>query len=49
MNNGRLGIGGMGNNEREGNPTLAAEMLAEHHGLMVTRETPRKWIAEDGL
>ena len=30
-------------------PTLAAEMLADHHGLKVSRETLRKWMAEDGL
>lgn len=30
-------------------PTLAAEMLAEHHGLNVSRETVRKWMQEDGL
>ena len=30
-------------------PTLAAEMLAEHHGLKVSRETVRKWMQEDGL
>jgi len=30
-------------------PTLAAEMLAERHGLKVSRETLRKWMAEDGL
>lgn len=30
-------------------PTLAAEMLAEHHGLKVSRETLRKWMVEDGL
>ncbi len=30
-------------------PTLAAEMLAEHHGFKVSRETLRKWMAEDGL
>jgi len=30
-------------------PTLAAEMLAEHHGFKVSRETVRKWITEDGL
>lgn len=30
-------------------PTLAAEMLAEHHGLKVSRETLRKWMQEDGL
>jgi transposase len=30
-------------------PTLAAEMLQDHHGLTVSRETLRKWMAEDGL
>lgn len=30
-------------------PTLAAEKLEEHHGLKVSRETLRKWMAEDGL
>ena len=30
-------------------PTLAAEMLSEHHGLTVSRETVRKWMVEDGL
>ncbi|TNC58980.1 ISNCY family transposase [Rubellimicrobium roseum] len=30
-------------------PTLAAEKLAERHGLEVSRETLRKWMAEDGL
>lgn len=30
-------------------PTLAAEMLAEHHGLKVSRETVRKWMQEDGI
>lgn len=30
-------------------PTLAAEMLAEHHGFKVSRETVRKWMQEDGL
>src|SRR6056297_2050110 len=30
-------------------PTLAAEMLAEHHGLKVSRETVRKWMVEDGV
>ena len=29
-------------------PTLAAEMLAEHHGFKVSRETLRKWLIEDG-
>lgn len=30
-------------------PTLAAEMLAEHHGLKVSRETVRNWMVEDGI
>ncbi|MCA1444973.1 hypothetical protein I6F07_33470, partial [Ensifer sp. IC4062] len=30
-------------------PTLAAEKLAEHDGLTVSRETLRKWMAEAGL
>ncbi len=30
-------------------PTLAAETLAERHGLEVSRETLRKWMVEDGL
>ncbi|EPX83614.1 Mobile element protein [Salipiger mucosus DSM 16094] len=30
-------------------PTLAAEMLAEHHGVKISRETLRKWMVEDGL
>ena len=30
-------------------PTLASEMLAEHHGLKVSRETVRKWMVEDGI
>ncbi|MGJ8590093.1 MAG: ISNCY family transposase, partial [Yoonia sp.] len=30
-------------------PTLAAEMLAEHHGFKVSRETLRKWMQDDGL
>ncbi|RED10623.1 ISNCY family transposase [Pontivivens insulae] len=30
-------------------PTLAAEMLEEHHGLKVSRETLRKWLIEDGV
>ncbi len=28
-------------------PTLAAEMLAEHHGFKVSRETVRKRMQED--
>ena len=30
-------------------PTLAAEVLAERHGLTVSRETVRKWMVADGL
>ena len=30
-------------------PTLAAEMLAQHHALMVSRETLRKWMIEAGI
>jgi len=30
-------------------PTLAAEMLAEHHSFKISRETLRKWMQEDGL
>src|SRR6056297_3574572 len=30
-------------------PTLAAEMLQDHHGLTASRETLRKWMTEDGL
>ena len=30
-------------------PTLAAEMLAEHHGFKVSRETVRKWMSGAGL
>ncbi len=30
-------------------PTLAAEKLAEQHGIVVSRETLRKWMLEDGL
>lgn len=30
-------------------PTLAAEMLAKHDGLKVSRETLRKWMIEDGI
>ena len=30
-------------------PTLAAEKLAERHGLTVSSETLRKWMIEDGL
>lgn len=30
-------------------PTLAAEKLAERHGLTVSRETLRKWMQDAGL
>jgi hypothetical protein len=30
-------------------PTLATEMLAQHHALMVSRETLRKWMIETGI
>lgn len=30
-------------------PTLAAEMLAERHGCVVSRETLRHWMVTDGL
>ena len=30
-------------------PTLAAEKLAEEHGLTVSRETLRSWMTKDGL
>ena len=30
-------------------PTLAAEKLAERHGVHVSKETLRKWMVEDGL
>lgn len=30
-------------------PTLAAEKLAEEHGLKVSRETLRQWMIQDGL
>lgn len=30
-------------------PTLAAEKLAANHGLIVSRETLRKWMAEAGI
>jgi len=30
-------------------PTLAAEKLAEDHGVTVSRETLRKWMAEAGI
>jgi transposase len=34
---------------RDFGPTFASQMLLERHGLAVSRETLRKWMAEDGL
>lgn len=34
---------------RDFGPTLAAEKLAEEHGVSVSRETLRKWMRDDGL
>ena len=36
-------------NYQDFGPTLAAEMLAEHHGFKVSRETLRKLMTDDGL
>ncbi len=36
-------------NYQDFGPTLAAEMLAEHHGFKVSRETLRKWMTDDGI
>jgi transposase len=36
-------------NYQDFGPTLAAEMLAEHHGFKVSRETLRNWMTDDGL
>jgi hypothetical protein len=36
-------------NYQDFGPTLAAEMLAEHHGFKVSHETLRKWMTDDGL
>ena len=36
-------------NYQDFGPTLAAEMLVEHHGFKVSRETLRKWMTDDGL
>ena len=36
-------------NYKDFGPTLAAEMLAEHHSFKVSRETLRKWMQEDGI
>src|SRR5215210_5673002 len=30
-------------------PTFAAEKLAEHHGVQISRETLRKWMIQAGL
>ncbi len=54
--NNRLGAGVreralelVGKHYRDFGPTLAAEMLAEKHGLEVSRETLRHWMVEAGL
>jgi len=39
----------VGKHYRDFGPTLAAEMLAEKHGLAVSRETLRHWMIEAGL
>lgn len=39
----------VGKHYRDFGPTLAAEMLAEKHGLEVSRETLRHWMVEAGL
>ncbi len=36
-------------NYRDFGPTLAAEVLLERHGVEVSRETMRRWMAEAGL
>ena len=36
-------------NYRDFGPTLAAEVLLRQHGVEVSRETLRKWMAEAGL
>ena len=36
-------------NYRDFSPTLAAEVLLERHGVELSRETLRKWMAEAGL
>ena len=36
-------------NYRDFGPTLAAEVLLERHGVEVSRETLRRWMAEAGL
>ena len=36
-------------NYRDFGPTLAAEVLLERHGVNLSRETVRKWMAEAGL
>ena len=36
-------------NYRDFGPTLAAEVLLERHGVDVSRETVRKWMAQAGL
>jgi transposase len=36
-------------NYRDFGPTLAAEVLLERHGIVVSRETLRKWMVEAGV
>ncbi len=36
-------------NNADFGPTLAAEILTEHHSFKVSRETLRKWMQEDGI
>ncbi|TIR63589.1 MAG: ISNCY family transposase, partial [Mesorhizobium sp.] len=39
----------VGHDHLDFGPTLAAEKLAEDHGVTVSRETLRKWMAEAGI
>ncbi|WP_292282222.1 ISNCY family transposase, partial [Mesorhizobium sp.] len=42
-------VAGVGEHYLDFGPTLAAEKLAANHGLVVSRETLRKWMAEAGI
>ncbi len=44
-----LALGYVGERYADFGPTLAAEMLRDRHGLLVSRETLRKWMAAAGL
>lgn len=44
-----LALSLVGEHYRDFGPTLAAEMLAERHGCVVSRETLRHWMVADGL